>query len=150
MEINFGRYTGKSSEVVVLKHGAYAKWVLEQTNAGSGLGHLQADLERLIVKFDAKPLSKVCHHCTSRATLVTGYWNNDSVLYPWCNKCDPYLAGAHEGKLVKLRTYRDALRHVELACGGTQAGYDRVVRAFAEAKGLPARVGEAAAKAFFS
>lgn len=150
MQITFGKHQGKSSEEVVLKHGSYAKWVLEQTEAGSGLGSLRVDLKKLIGKFDGKPILKACHNCKKPATLVTAYWNNDVTLYPWCDMCDPYSAGALEGKLYQLRSYQDALRHVEYRCGGTKAGYDRIVRAFAEAKGLPGRVGSAAAKKFFA
>ncbi|MFM0158531.1 MULTISPECIES: hypothetical protein [Paraburkholderia] len=81
---------------------------------------------------------------------MTAYWNNDVTLFPWSDACDPYSAGALDGKLYQLRSYHDALRHVEHRCGGTKAGYDWIVRAFAETKGLPARVGSAAAKKFFA
>ncbi|MFM0158532.1 MULTISPECIES: hypothetical protein [Paraburkholderia] len=55
MKITFGKHAGKSSEEVVLKHGSYAKWVLEQTDAGSGLASLHADLKRLVASLMRSP-----------------------------------------------------------------------------------------------
>lgn len=150
MQITFGKYSGKASEEVFLKHGSYVKWVLGQNNAGSGLSLLRNDFENLTSKFDAKPTLKPCHHCKEEATLVTAYWNNDSNLYAWCNDCDPYSAGASMGKLYVLHKVHDAFKHVELRCGGTQGGYDRIVRALAQSKGLPVRVSATAAMQFFA
>lgn len=150
MLITFGKHTGRSSEEVTLKHASYAKWVLEQVNAGSGLMALRKDIDKLIKKFDANPFSKSCHGCSSPATNVTAYWNNDAVLYRWCDSCDPYSAGANAGKLYVLRSVSDAFRHVQLRCGGTNGGYDRIIKALAQSKGLPNRVSASAAKNFFS
>ncbi|TAM51214.1 MAG: hypothetical protein EPN57_18340 [Paraburkholderia sp.] len=124
--------------------------MLGKTDASGGLAALRADLQRLVKKFDAKPLAKSCAHCHKPATLVSAYWGNDEALYPWCDTCDPYTLGALDGKLARLRTFKDAIDHVEFRCGAKKASYDRIVRAFAEAKGLPGRVGEAAAKKFFA
>jgi hypothetical protein len=53
------------------------------------------------------------------------------------------------GKLRMVATYREALRHVRVHCRGRQADYRRLVRALAEAKGLPPRCGAREAMAFF-
>lgn len=152
MQISFGKHNGKSAEEVVLKNGSYVKWVLSQPDAGAGLSRLRAELKRLVGKLDAKPIVGKCHghNCSNQPLRFSAYWNNDSSLFSWCETCDPYSAGALEGKLYSIRSYEDALSHVELRCGGTQAGYDRMARALAEKKGLPSRVGAAAAKKFFA
>lgn len=151
MDITFGKYQGKSSQEVVVKHGSYAKWVLEQAAAGSPLGTLQTDLKRLIAKLDAKPHTGKCSYpgCTRPPCKLTAYDNNDADLYAWCSVCDPYSLGANRGKLSLVSNYKDALNHVSIRCGATKGGYDRIAKAYAQSKGLPSRVGASSAKKFF-
>jgi hypothetical protein len=51
--------------------------------------------------------------------------------------------------LTEVRTYREALEHVEFTCGGGKADYKAIIRDFALAKGLPQRSGEKQIEAFF-
>jgi hypothetical protein len=152
MQISFGKHSGKLAEEVAVRNGSYVKWVFGQSDAGAGLSRLCTELQRLVGKLDAKPIVGKCHghNCSNQPVRFTAYWNNDSSLFSWCETCDPYSAGALQGKLYEFRSYGDALSHVELRCGGTQAGYDRMARSLAEKKGLPNRVGAAVAKKFFS
>jgi hypothetical protein len=152
MDITFGKYQGKSSQEVVVKHGSYVKWVLGQPAAGSALATLQAELKRLIAILDGKPHPGKCSYsgCTHPVVKLTAYENDDSDLYAWCADCDPYSLGANKGKLSIIGSYKDALNHVALRCGATQGAYDRIVRAYAHAKGLPSRVGASSAKKFFA
>lgn len=52
--------------------------------------------------------------------------------------------------VVKPESLNQGYDVSELRCGGTKGGYDRIARSLAEKKGLPNRVGAAAAKKFFS
>jgi hypothetical protein len=72
------------------------------------------------------------------------------LLYYWCNSCDPYQAGAIEGKLTIITTYRQALDHISLSCKKRSRDYIAIVKALAHAKGLPDRVTEGQAEAFFN
>lgn len=151
MQITFGKFDGKTSQVVVLKHASYAKWVLDQTASGS-LGRLQADLKQLMAILEKKPYTCKCsaNGCARPVSRLTAYANNDVDLYAWCSSCDPYSLGANRGKLSIVNTYKDVLNHVESRCGGTQGGYDRIVKTYAKLKGLPARVGATSAAKFLA
>jgi hypothetical protein len=151
MQITFGKCEGKTAQEVVLKQASYVKWVLDQTASGS-LGNLQLEMERLIARLDNKPYACKCSKagCTRPVSCLTAYANNDADLYPWCTICDPYTLGANSGKLTTVTSYKEMLSHVTIRCGATKGGYDRIVKAYARSKGLPARVGAASAAAFFA
>lgn len=95
MQITFGKCDGKTSQEVVVKHGAYTKWVLDQAVAGSALGRLQTDVKRLIAMLDAKVHTGKCSYpgCVRSVVKLTAYDNNDADLYSWCDLCDPYSLG---------------------------------------------------------
>lgn len=152
MLITFGKYDGKTSQEIVVKHGSYAKWVLEESASSGQLGKLQADLKRLVRDLDAKPFTGKCSwkNCSRPVSRLTAYFNNDADLYAWCAHCDPYSLGANTGKLTVVKCYKDVLTHVAIRCGATKGGFDRIVRAYAESKGLPSRVGASAAAKFFA
>jgi hypothetical protein len=52
--------------------------------------------------------------------------------------------------LTIIHTYRQALAHIEERCHGLKSGYREIIRLMSLAKGLPARVGERQAAAFFT
>lgn len=151
MQITFGKFNGKTSQEVLIKHAHYAKWVLGQSTTGS-LGALQTDLNRLVVALDQKPYTCKCstNGCARPVSRLTAYANNDTDLYAWCSSCDPYSLGANSGKLSVVNNYNDVPNHVELRCGATKGGYDRIVKAYAKSNGIPTRVGAAAAAKFLA
>lgn len=151
MQITFGKFEGKTSQEVVLKKASYVKWVLGEKASGA-LGNLQLDMKRLIARLDNKPFTSKCSTagCTRPVSCLTAYASNDADLYSWCAICDPYSFGANSGKLAVVTSYKDMLNHVTNRCGATKGGYDRLVKAYAQSKGLPSRVGAAAAAAFFA
>jgi hypothetical protein len=67
-----------------------------------------------------------------------------------CDECNPDPIGVLEGRIQIVETYMDALTHVGNYCKSRKSDYRFLIRAFAQAKGLPKRVGEAQAQAFFS
>lgn len=150
MQITFGKYDGKTSQEVVVKHASYTKWVFGQDASGS-LGNLQIELKRLVKTLDKKPYTCRCStpNCSRTVIRMTAYADDDADLYPWCGICDPHSLGANRGKLTVVNGYQDVLNHVTLRCGGTKGGYDRIVKAYARLKGLPSRVGAGSAAAFF-
>lgn len=152
MKLNFGKHAGKSLQLLLLNEPAYIEWMLEENSASGPLRAARAEAERLIARFDAKPLLRNCSSQLlppHRATRCTLYAESASGEYWWCATCDPYQAGASNGKLHIVSSYEGALRHVALR-SGSKKDYRALVRAIAEAKGLPKRVGEAQAAAFFA
>ncbi len=144
MQIRSGKYAGKSSEQVVLKFPDYVEWYI----GAYPTAKLSTEFKRLVGIFDRKPLRTKCYTCKKSATLATAYMNNPS-LYFWCSDCDYYGSGANKGKLTIIKTYSNALQHIELNCGGYKSWKSTIIKSLAQAKGLPARVGDAQAVAFF-
>lgn len=66
----------------------------------------------------------------------------------WCDDCDPRLL-VYEVKFQIIATYEEALDYVKANCEGRKSDYNILIRAFAQAKGLPKRVGEKQAHLFF-
>ena len=152
MLVTFGKHQGNTVETLVLKQPDYIKWVLEQPNPSGGLGRVRTEALRIIGIFDHKPILGTCngHGCKRPPVRFSAYAGNSETLYQWCGSCDPYEAGAVSGKLAEIKTYRDALRHIEWTDGGVKAGYKAIVKAMALRKGLPKRSGGAQVTAFFA
>lgn len=152
MEVQFGKHAGKSLELIVLKEPDYLTWMLGQSDATGAMKHAQKEAERLITIFDKKPFIKTCegNSCGKPSTRCTVYTNNVRTPYWWCADCDPYQSGANRGKLYSVSTYRQALQHVTLHCGGRTSDYKAIIKEMAIAKGLPSRVGKPQAQKFFA
>lgn len=151
MQITFGKFSGKTSHVVALRHGAYAKWVLEESAPTGALKNLQNELKRHFDALDAKPHVGKCSQagCSRPVKKLTAYAGVDDDLHAWCAHCDPYSLGAPDGKLVGIASMQDAMNHITYRCGGAATGYDRMLKAYAKAKGAPDRVTADTAVTFF-
>jgi hypothetical protein len=149
MQVTVGKHKGKSVKLLVLKDPDYVHWLFGENVSGPLLA-VKNQAQQLINRFDAKPIQKQCYssNCSSSAIRATVYGNNISP-YWWCANCDPYQSGANNGKLQVLRTYSDALSHVVLYCASRKSDFREIIKEFAEAKGLPKRVGEQQCAAFF-
>jgi len=150
MKITFGKLKGKSVGLALLRHPDYIAWVLDQPSPSGGMKGVIAEANDLIPLFDAKPIVKRCRgrNCSNQATRFSVYHGGFDA-WPWCDSCDPYSQGASTGRLSILKTYREALRHVAFFNAGRREDYRDLLKSMAEAKGLPARVGEKQAAAFF-
>jgi hypothetical protein len=151
VNIDFGKYAGKPLELLVLKEPGYVAWILKQQSAAGRMKSVQIEAKRLIALFNAKPFLKDCFgqsHGPRKATRCSVYGSSVNAPYWWCSTCNPYESGAAPGKLQSVATYESALRHVDFFYGGRGADYKSLIRALAEAKGLPSRVGEKQAKVF--
>lgn len=150
MQALVGIHKGKSMEEVVLKEPAYVHWLLGQTPTGPLLA-MKSEAKHLVQKFDKKLYTTKCwgRNCTNTATRLSVYLDN-IVPHWWCDACDPYETGANGGKLQIFSAYSEALNHVKFFCKGNKSDYKSLVRDMAKAKGLPARVGDSQAKAFFT
>jgi hypothetical protein len=115
------------------------------------LVQVKNEMLRLVMKFDKKPFVEACasHNCNNIATRASLYRNNVFPMW-WCDECDPDPIGVLEGRIQIVETYMGTLNRVKNYCGGKKGDYKYLIRAFAhQAKGLPKRVGEAQAQAFF-
>jgi hypothetical protein len=146
MRLRSGKHAGKTTEILLLSMPDWAQWMMNHHPDSP----VSRDFRRLVAKFDGKPFTKRCDGCHRNATRVSAYrqWARDLMF--WCDDCDPYNAGAVRGRLTIVRTFNDALTHADLTCSGAQGDKRDIIRALAAAKGLPVRLGEAQAIAFFS
>jgi hypothetical protein len=146
--IGFGKYRETSPALLLIKDPDYAVWMLTQTEANGRLAEVQPVLRTKIRRFDEKPLIESCVDCGEPATCCSVY--KGTIAPRWCcDDCDPAAGGATAKKLRIIRTYADAVRHVRESCGGRKEDLRLLIRSLAQAKGLPQRVGEEQAAAFF-
>lgn len=150
MNVGFGKHKDKSVAILVLKDPEYVLWVLRQPNPSGPLARVQAEVKRLIGIFDSKPLQKKCcnTNCSNLATQCSIYLGNVSRLFWWCSTCDPRQRGAIEVNLTLIRSYREVLQHCALY-NVRKVDIGKLILSFAQAKGLPKRVGEVQAEEFF-
>jgi len=144
MILKSGRHADKSTEYVFLRHGNDASYIM----ANYADGPVGKEYLRLSRKFDAKPFEVQCYQCANTATRASAYRGSPSLMF-WCDDCDPYSQGASRGKLVIVRTYLEAVRHIDFTCQGYRAWKDMIIKELAGAKGCPARLSQKAAIAFF-
>ena len=149
MKINFGKLRGKSVALAIVRHQDYVAWILQQPSPTGQMKAVAAEAKRLIQKFDAMAIQETCCKCRNRpATRFSVYRGNFQPQW-WCDTCDPYSQGAAPGRLTVGNTYQAALHHVTVCNAGRRQDYKDLLKAIAEAKGLPSRVGEKQAAAFF-
>ena len=145
VQITSGKHAGKTSQLLMLNHPDYAAWYMGEYPDAK----LSVTLRQHIAKLDGRPFVTSCQTCGKAATRATAYAGDCELMF-WCDRCDPHGAGAIRGKLHGVRTYGDALRHIQYTADGHKGYMKRIVRSLAEAKGLPKRVGEATAQSFLS
>ena len=146
MRFQSGKRAGKTTEEVLLK---FPDWALWNVNNYPDSKHSK-EFVTLGKTFAAKPFTKRCDGgCGKLATRGTAYGGSPDLMF-WCNHCSPTQNGASGSKLTVVRTIGDVLRHIGRTADGNRAYSRTIVRQLAEAKGLPTRVGEKHALAFFS
>jgi hypothetical protein len=139
MKFSVGKHSGKDTRYVLLKDPDYVRWTLNQANLSGGLLAARKDLQLKKAQFDAKPFVAKCFgNCKKPSTRASVYLGSPD-LFVWCDSCDPYSRGALQGKLDIVRSYDDALKHVEYTCGNNKAYMKDIIRQLATAKGMPAR-----------
>jgi hypothetical protein len=150
MLIQFGKHWGKSLEHVLLRDPDYVLWMLKQKEPSGPLARALREARRLIAVFDAKPVVRKCRGtgCRKPATRCSLYPANPRPLW-WCDGCDPYQLGASPGTLLVVKSYLDAITYVQSYCHGRKGDLSLIIKLIAEAKGLPSRVGDEEAEAFF-
>ena len=148
--MRFGKHEDKSVELVVLKFPDYVEWMRTRKEKPGRLRGALADAKELIERFDNKPFVVKCngYKCRNVATRCSLY--KDYVVDPhwWCDECDPYSLGAQPGRLALLSKYFQAIRHVEMHCGGVRSTCRKLIIELARAKGLPKRAMEKQAQEF--
>ena len=83
-------------------------------------------------------------------TRATAYRKTGRHIMFWCDISDPYGSGAVQGTLTVVKTFDDALHHIDMTCNGVRSEKRAIVRELTNGKGLSRRVGEAQAIAFFT
>lgn len=143
MILQSGRHEGRTAEYVVLRFANSASYIAcRYPDSATG-----REYRRLQARFDAKRFTVRCHRCRDRATRATAYRGSPHLMF-WCEDCDPYGQGAESGQLVVIRTFDEAISHIQWTCGGVRSFQDAIVRELAEGKGCPKRLTQAAAVQF--
>lgn len=146
MRLQYGRYQGRTAEALLLRAPDYALWVLRHQPDGR-LAHCFRDL---IAAFDARPLQSACQACGAQAVRAAALPER-TELYFFCDACALYPDAPPLGAAQDLRTLDDLAAHVERTTRRRAVARLRsLVRRMAQAKGLPGRVTEPAAAAFFA
>jgi hypothetical protein len=145
MRIKTGKKAGKTTQELLLKEPDWAQWMAE--NHPDSI--VSKDFRDLRQTFDGKEFTAECAGCGDTATRATAYRKTGRNIMFWCGDCNPYGSGAVQGTLTVIKTFNDALRHVDSTCNGVRSEKRAIIRGLAEGKGLPRRVGEAQATAFF-
>src|SRR5262249_18364207 len=135
--------------LLVLRQPDFVLWILGKEEATGRLAEARQEVIWLIRLFDERPIIEPCSgRCGGRATRCSLHQGGLRPRW-WCDGCDASASTFTPGKLVIVRTYRDAVRYVNAFCGGRKQDLKVLVKELARAKGLPRRVGEAQAAAFF-
>jgi hypothetical protein len=146
MRLQYGRYQGRTAETLLLRAPDYALWVLRHRPDGK----LAQCFRELIAAFNARPLQSPCQACGAQATRAAALPER-SELYFFCDACALYPDAAPFGAAQDLRTLAQLADHVErTARRRATARFRALVRGMAQAKGLPRRITESAAEAFFA
>jgi len=148
LRVTFGKHRGKSLELLFLKEPGYVAWVCDQEKASAPLARLQDVACQLRRVFDRKPLLKPCLRCGGQAVRFSYYLNGTGLMF-WCDTCNPYSSGAAPGRLAIGQRYEELVDRVRAASTGPNTDLKSLVLELARAKGLPSRVGESQAAAFF-
>lgn len=138
--MSFGKYKDKAVAWVLLEDPYYFIWM--GNNMANKAEYMFA--MGLIRKFDSKPFIKAkciggckgSNHVT-RLSLYNGIYNGN---YWFCDKCSPYECGAISGYLTEVRTFSQTLNNRDAAY---------ILKAMANAKGMPERRTKKALKDFF-
>ncbi|MHB0769840.1 hypothetical protein ACYCVF_07495 [Bradyrhizobium sp. 1.29L] len=145
MRFQTGKFAGKTTQEVLLKFPDWARWNVKNFLDVKHSKHFG----ELAKKFTSKPFVERCEGCNSEASYASAYRGSPSLRF-WCDNCSPTQTGAEPAKLSRVKSMRDVLMHIEVTANGNRNWQRQIVRALAEAKGLPKRVGEKQAVAFFS
>lgn len=144
MQIKSGRHANQTTEYVLLRYGNDANYIMRKHPYGfAGKAY-----RSLVKRFDAKPFATSCRRCENTATRASAYRGAPSLLF-WCDACDPYGEGANPGMLVVIRSYIQAISHIDESCDGYREWKNDIIRSLAEAKGCPRRLTQKAAVEFF-
>jgi hypothetical protein len=145
MRFQTGKRAGKTLEEVLLKEPDFAQWYMgnhPETAAAK-------EFRRLMRLLDAKSFTEDCHSCGEPATRVSTYRGSPTLMFI-CDRCAPHSSGAESAKVGSAKTIGEVLRHIDGTADGHRAWKKQIVRELAEGKGLPKRVGEKQALAFFT
>ena len=109
MRLQSGKNAGKITEELLLKQPDWAQWMVENHPDS-----VVSKSFRLLAKtFNARTFTEECAECGEAATRATAYRNTGDGLMFWCDDCNPYGAGAAQDTLTTIKTFGDALRHVD-------------------------------------
>jgi hypothetical protein len=150
MLISFGRHQGYSTDWLVLNEPGYVWWMLDSRGTIGNFLDVCAEASRLLWHIDAKPFLVTCSgdQCSNLAMRVSAY-DGVAQLKPWCDSCDPSIAGVSPGTLTIIRTCREAMSYIARTTS-RRSDHRAIIRYLAQAKGLPVDADVYERRAFFA
>jgi hypothetical protein len=143
MEFRQGKHAGKSFEEVLLKDPATAQWL-----SVKGAPGIAKEFQKLIKRFDQKPMTAPCASCGNTAAKAALFDGGTGLkLYLYCDGCEDAWTDEAEGRV--LRTFDDAMKFIDDSRKGNKTAKTAIIRELARAKGLPKKISGDAALDFF-
>lgn len=138
-----GRHAGHNTQQVLLTDPGWTLFLMEKQPSSE----FTIAFRRHITDLDAKPFLGPCRHCGRKGVRASAHRGATNLMC-WCADCDPRSMGAAKGKLSSILTFQDVITHARVGGGAVRSRERAIVRALAEAKGLPSRLTAKAALAF--
>lgn len=133
--------------MMITEPGSFS-WILGLKDVYGEMAIKKPKAWKLVERLDAKPMARPCSgNCGNPATRGSAY-NSTMGVYCWCDTCNPYMAGADKGKLTLLHGYMDVLSYAGTYLN--KSNTKKLIRHWAELKGLPERLGSVAEAKFFT
>lgn len=140
--MSFGKFKGKAVAWVMIEKMDYFRWM--DSKGMTDKPEYQFML-KLVNKFDNKPFSEV--HCAgscdrvNEVKVLSLYNSRYNIPYWFCDQCDPYVTGARDNTLSFISSMNSVINHPDK---------DRLIKLFAQAKGMPKIKTKQALKEFFA
>jgi hypothetical protein len=136
MRLTWGKYKGRTIEVVVLKDPEFIGVLLKSRTQDETKCRIQTEARLLVETFNRRKFQTRCASsgCSREVSRCSIY--KTDVFNPrwWCETCDPWQFGARSLVLSIVATYEDAIRYAR-PYGDPTLTRD-LVHVLAEAKGL--------------
>lgn len=140
-----------SMPMAVLNRPEYVKKLLDKHNTNNNyIKYKRKEAYRLINIFDKKPITRNCStpgcdNVAARGLLFSRVISDQAWLCESCFNEPKEPLRCHK----EINSYIGALWHVTDFCNGKASNYELLIKYLAEAKGLPTRINEDDAIAFF-
>lgn len=135
MKLSFGEYSGHDLQNVIVQHPEYIASIMALKHPSGPVASVVRETLQMLREFDEEPLACPCSHanCGKNATRLIVSEESVTPASAWC---DQHAPDAGKAVLHAIRTYREAIVHVQTFMDGAKGQMQRLVKALARAKSL--------------